>query len=223
MDARPFTPNQVVAHNLALIRRRRNLSLEAAVALLEPFIGKKWTRENLSAMERSVTGKRPREFDADDLIAFARAFGVSPLWFLLPPNEASEIDVPNPLAEQAAVKGGPRQEQPFTPDDLADLVLFRGWTDMHERLAEPGAHRGKALEAQRSLLDLYVAEAAAAAEPEQQLRETQEKLFEAAEAVHRLANDLAEYRFEGVRRLRKVFGTDVPAGATYQDVMKEEK
>lgn len=222
MEARPFTPNQVVAHNLALIRRRRKLSLEKAVERLEPYVGTKWARENLSAMERSVTGKRPREFDAGLLIAFARAFDVSPLWFLLPPAEASEIDAPNPLAEQPPRRGGTREKQPFTPDDLVDLVLFRGWTDMHERLAEPGAHRGKALEAQRALLDSFVAEAAATAEPEQRLREAEEKLLEAAEVVRQLSNELSDYRFEAARRLRRSYGTDTPMGQSYQDAMKEE-
>jgi hypothetical protein len=45
-----------------------------------------WSTANLSAAERSVTGQRRREFDADDLLAFARTFELPITWFLLPPH-----------------------------------------------------------------------------------------------------------------------------------------
>ncbi len=44
--------------------------------------------------ERSVTGNRVREFTADDLVTFARAFDVPVLYFLTPPPTGIFVHVP---------------------------------------------------------------------------------------------------------------------------------
>jgi len=51
---------------------------------------------SLSAAERSIEGKRVKEFDADELIALCRAFEL-PLafWFLPAPGEPVRTAVPN--------------------------------------------------------------------------------------------------------------------------------
>lgn len=43
------------------------------------------SKANFSAAERSVTGERIRDFDADEIVAFARAFELPVTFFFMPP------------------------------------------------------------------------------------------------------------------------------------------
>ena len=79
-----WTPNQVVAANLARLRQRRGLTQAEAARQLSAVAGKEWTEAMVAHAERSVTGNRVREFTADDLVTFARAFDVPVLYFLTP-------------------------------------------------------------------------------------------------------------------------------------------
>jgi transcriptional regulator with XRE-family HTH domain len=82
-----LTPNQLVAYNLARLRRKRGLTQEEAAELLEPYLGVHWSKASFSQVEQfGILGKRQREFTADDLVAFARAFDVPLAWFFLPPD-----------------------------------------------------------------------------------------------------------------------------------------
>ncbi len=85
-EVAPQTVNQVVAFNLRRARTLRGWTQEGAAAQLEPYLGKKWSKAVFSTAERSVDGKRVRPFDADELVAFARAFELPVEWFLLPPE-----------------------------------------------------------------------------------------------------------------------------------------
>ena len=80
-----LTPNQVVAYNLALAREWKGWTQDEAAAALEPYLGKRWSKASVSQAERSVAGKFIRNFDADELVAFARAFELPVGWFLMPP------------------------------------------------------------------------------------------------------------------------------------------
>src|SRR5205807_7937451 len=80
-----MTPNQVVAYNLALARQLRGLTQEQACEALEPYLGERWSTASLSQAERSVAGRFVRRFDAEEVVAFARAFEVPVTWFFLPP------------------------------------------------------------------------------------------------------------------------------------------
>lgn len=80
-----LTPNQVVAYNLALAREWKGWTQEQAAEVLEPYLGKRWSKASVSQAERSVAGKFIRNFDADELVAFARAFQLPVGWFLMPP------------------------------------------------------------------------------------------------------------------------------------------
>lgn len=82
-----LTPNQVVAYNLARARLFRGWTQEQAAEALAPYLGTKWSVANFSAIERSVDGGRIRQFTADDLFAFSRAFGVPIGFFLTPPAD----------------------------------------------------------------------------------------------------------------------------------------
>jgi transcriptional regulator with XRE-family HTH domain len=81
-----LTSNQVVAYNLARIRKALGLSQEQAADRLAPYLGERWSKAVYSAAERSFHGKRIRQFTADDLTAFALAFGVPLTYFLIPPR-----------------------------------------------------------------------------------------------------------------------------------------
>lgn len=102
MDRTSWTANQVVAHNLWRARRLRGLTQDAAAVALEPFLGVRWNKQQFSAAERSVVGKRVREFSADELLAFSRAFRLPVAYFLLPPPDAGMEGTPN-----AFTSGGP--------------------------------------------------------------------------------------------------------------------
>ncbi|MFK4100773.1 hypothetical protein ACI2L1_12000 [Streptomyces sp. NPDC019531] len=79
-----LTINQVVSHNLGKARRSRGWTQEEAARRLEAASGKKWTAATLSASERAVATSRPRIFDANELITFARVFEYPVVYFLLP-------------------------------------------------------------------------------------------------------------------------------------------
>ncbi len=110
-----FTPNQLVAYNVARIRKQRGLTQDQTVELLTPFLGVRWSVASLSAAERSIDGKRVKEFNADELIALSRAFDV-PLafWFTPPPaNEQSRLATPD------------ASDQGLPVDTLLDIVFGR--------------------------------------------------------------------------------------------------
>src|SRR3954471_24800448 len=80
-----LTPNQVVAYNLTAARELRGWTQDQAGDALEPYLGVRWSKASVSQAERSVAGKFIRQFEADEIVAFARAFQVPITWFFLPP------------------------------------------------------------------------------------------------------------------------------------------
>ncbi len=105
-----WTPNQVVANNLTRLRHRRGLTQAEAARKLSTVAGKEWSEAMVAHAERSVTGNRVREFTADDLVTFARAFDVPVLYFLTPPPSGVSVQVPN---------------SQLTTVDMLDAVLGR--------------------------------------------------------------------------------------------------
>lgn len=83
-DPITLTINQVVSINLARARRTRGWTQEETAARLEEASGKKWTAATLSASEGAVRTGRPRSFDANELVTFARVFDFPVAYFLLP-------------------------------------------------------------------------------------------------------------------------------------------
>src|SRR5258708_1167599 len=81
-----ISASQLVAYNLARIRKTLGLSQEQATLRLEPFLGVRWSKAVYSAAERSYSGRRVRQFTAAEIAAFALAFGVPVLYFYLPPK-----------------------------------------------------------------------------------------------------------------------------------------
>jgi hypothetical protein len=101
-----LTPNQVVAYNLAQARLLKGWTQDQASEALEPFLGSRWSKANYSAAERSVDGARIRNFDADEIVAFARAFELPVTWFFLPPPPWSSPGVPVKLRTPDAERFG---------------------------------------------------------------------------------------------------------------------
>lgn len=83
-QAHALTVNQVVSYNLGRARRSRGWTQEETAERLERASGKKWTAATLSASERAIKTGRPRVFDANELITFARVFEYPVAYFFLP-------------------------------------------------------------------------------------------------------------------------------------------
>src|SRR5688572_7523973 len=91
MTTSRMTPNMCVAWNLARARALRGWTQEQACEQLEPYLGERWSKATYSAAERSVDGQRVRQFTADDLYAFSRAFELPMTLFLTPPRWDADI------------------------------------------------------------------------------------------------------------------------------------
>ena len=127
-----WTPNQVVAGNLTRLRQRRGLTQGEVARLLSSVAGKEWTEAMVAHAERSVTGNRVREFTADDLVTFARAFDVPVLYFLTPPPTGIFVHVPgsriDTLTMLDAVLGRP--DNLFEWETLLDEWNFADDTEL---------------------------------------------------------------------------------------------
>ncbi len=109
-----LTPNQVVAYNLARARLFRGWTQEQAAEALAPYLGTRWSVANFSAIERSVDGGRIRQFTADDLFAFSRAFRVPIGFFLTPPvDDPRTYGIATPDADRDGLD----------PMELLDAIL----------------------------------------------------------------------------------------------------
>ncbi|MGQ0615753.1 MAG: helix-turn-helix domain-containing protein [Acidimicrobiia bacterium] len=159
-----WTPNQIVAHNLAKARLLRGWTQDQAAETCAPYLGARLSAASWSAIERSVDGNRIREVTADELVAFARAFGLPIGWFLTPPSawdnhlvatpdhpdglEPVElfdvvIGTPENLAEWEQYLHSwpsPGHRVRLQPDGTME-VLGRTQDDVHPRLAGPAALR----------------------------------------------------------------------------------
>ena len=86
---RRLTPNQLVAERIAFARKLRGWTQEEAAERLAPVLGLKWSSATFSIVERSVDGKRIKQFSADELVALSRAFQL-PIGFWFTPVWSEE-------------------------------------------------------------------------------------------------------------------------------------
>jgi transcriptional regulator with XRE-family HTH domain len=113
-SSRPaWTPNQIVAHNVAKARLLRGWTQDQAAEVAEPYLGTRLSAASWSALERSVDGGRIREITADELVGLARAFDLPVGFFLTPPSALDEHVV-------AAPDAGP---EGLDPIELFDVVI----------------------------------------------------------------------------------------------------
>ena len=77
--------NEVIAYNFKRARELRGLTQPEVAEALAPFLGQVLPQASISAIERSYGGGKRREFDAQEILAFACAFDLPLLWFFIPP------------------------------------------------------------------------------------------------------------------------------------------
>ena len=143
-----LTANQIVAFNLARAREWRNWTQDEAADALEPYLGKRWSKASFSQAERSIAGRFIRQFTADEILAFARAFDLPIGWFFMPPPPWSDqpgvpvaLDTPDsgdfgkPLAELVDLVFG-------TPENTAVLQMrLKAWLDQNPPQITDSQHR----------------------------------------------------------------------------------
>ncbi|WP_155353162.1 hypothetical protein [Acrocarpospora macrocephala] len=66
------------------------MTQEEAAARFSEATGRKWTKNSVGAAERAREVGRLREFNAEELVAFGRVFGVPVAFFLLPPDDTGK-------------------------------------------------------------------------------------------------------------------------------------
>ncbi|HVA43780.1 MAG TPA: hypothetical protein VNF50_09865 [Acidimicrobiales bacterium] len=179
------SPNQVVAYNLARARAYREWTQDQAREALAPYLGVEWSKANYSAAERSMDGVRVRQFDADEIVAFARAFRVPLAWFFLPPDPGAADGVLIRLStpDATAMAGTPMGELVdlvYGDDEMANLMIL-----MLGRFME-GYGAGGMTEAQRRITELANARKAAV------VAESFRGLHYGATNLRALANQLEE-------------------------------
>lgn len=132
-----MSPNRVVAYNLNRARRRRGWTQDQAAEQLERHLGVRWSKALFSAAERSAAAERVRPFDADELVAMSRSFGLPIAWFFLPPSaDAGEHTGHPPLV--SALDVGQADEGALLDDAMnaGDLLGLTWNTGLVETLRE---------------------------------------------------------------------------------------
>jgi transcriptional regulator with XRE-family HTH domain len=76
--------NEVVAYNFKRARELRGWTQDEVADRLAPFLGVRLPQASISGIERGYMGRR-REFDAQELLAFACCFDLPIVWFFIPP------------------------------------------------------------------------------------------------------------------------------------------
>ncbi|HVL03333.1 MAG TPA: helix-turn-helix transcriptional regulator [Acidimicrobiales bacterium] len=125
-----LTPNQVVAYNLTRAREDKGWTQDEAADALAPYLGKRWSKASVSQAERSIAGKFIRKFDADEILAFARAFELPVSWFLMPPPPWSDqpgvpVKLSTPDAERFGAALGLLVDLVFGDPGQQALLLLR--------------------------------------------------------------------------------------------------
>jgi len=110
-----------VAWNLERARRGRGWTQTEAARALEPYLGYRLSRAAFSQAERSVERRdQIRRFDADEIVAFARAFNLTVGSFFSPPE-------PHYRAKRVVINGKPgkpRARVTSKPLSRGEMTLF---------------------------------------------------------------------------------------------------
>lgn len=88
-DTGAWTPSQVVAHNMTRARQLRGFTQAEIAMRLTTFSGAPWSDVTVAQAEGSVSGKRVRQFTANELVALARTFDLPVTYFFMPPQDGS--------------------------------------------------------------------------------------------------------------------------------------
>jgi transcriptional regulator with XRE-family HTH domain len=131
-----WTPNQIVAFNIAKARLLRGWTQEEAARAIAPYLGALLSPASFSAIERSVDGGRVREFSADEILALARGFRVPVGWFFTPPSAWEGVAVATPDAGPHGLDPAEMMDAVLgTPETLEDWKSYLfSWPDPSHRL-----------------------------------------------------------------------------------------
>jgi transcriptional regulator with XRE-family HTH domain len=92
-STKPISANQLVAHNLRRLRLELDLTQEQMAQRLAQFTGERWSKTSWSNAERSAETSLAREFNANEILALARAFNTTVSYFLEPPDDELPLTV----------------------------------------------------------------------------------------------------------------------------------
>jgi transcriptional regulator with XRE-family HTH domain len=134
----PVRMNQVIATRLREARKLRRMTQADLAERLEPLLGVRWPVTSVSAAEGSVSGKRPREFTADEVTAFARVLELPVPWFFRVPAGVDAVSC-----------GGP---QTIAAADIAEMV-FPDLSEIPERLRQVVDVQAALIEQQAALIE----------------------------------------------------------------------
>jgi transcriptional regulator with XRE-family HTH domain len=126
-----------VAFNVAKARLLRGWTQEEAAEQLAPYLGTRLSAASFSAIERSVDVGRSREFSANELLAFARAFRLPITWFFTPPSPAWDgVGISTPDAGEAGLDPMEMLDAVLgTPETLEDYKSYLfSWPDPGHRM-----------------------------------------------------------------------------------------
>lgn len=192
---REFTASQVVAYNFTQARKLRGWSQDETADRLASFVGARWGKANISALERSArTGNR--RIDVDDLLAFARAFELPLVWFFMPPQNAAALVGAEPARKRGVPSARPVEQRAMAPAELMARVFGgfpldgtrdemseqeAGWLDLAERIQDlPEEFHAFAMRLNQTMVDLYTKWAIGyEAGIERQLRELADRFSDA--------------------------------------------
>ena len=126
----------MVAFNLTRAREWKGWTQDQAAEALEPYLGKRWSKASVSQAERSVAGRVIRNFDADEIVAFARAYDLPVTWFFMPPPPWSDqpgrpVKLDTPDAKQTGTALAELVDLVFGDEHHQALLAMRlqGWLD----------------------------------------------------------------------------------------------
>jgi transcriptional regulator with XRE-family HTH domain len=173
---RTWSPNQVVAFNLARARALRGWTQEQAADLLAPYLGSRLSLASFSAIERSIAGTRVKQFSADELVALSRVFEVPLGWWFTPPPDGALY---TPDHEREGLSFAELVDLALgTPDTLAP------WVDALRQWSAAQANSGE----QATRADAPARTAYAQLRAQTLIREQFGDLGEASDVLRRLAD-----------------------------------
>lgn len=210
-----LTPNQLIAWNLREARREvgereglgRPLTQEEAADRLEPYLGVRWSRTTFSAAEEgTISGRRIRQFSADDVVAFARAFNLPIGWFFLP-APLGEFQDGYTIANEGSSKELPAVE-------LLDLAFSADLTErLWRRLAKLDLPPGRLNKGQTQITDLVKGFLSAGLESQfGSLAKLADQLATAEKAIRSLAESHAPREKSGAEQTTEALSSMAEEG-----------
>lgn len=98
-EPRRLNAHQVVAFNLRRARLAAGWTQAELAARLACLLGYDMKQAGISAIERTYDGKRPRNIDIGEVVAFAVCFAAPVTWLLTPPPGCTVVPLGSVLGD----------------------------------------------------------------------------------------------------------------------------